>query len=261
MADSHPWRTNEPAEWPSGDGGQPVGWEAAAGSTGGPNERDDHTVALPDTPATITKVLVGLIVAVFALGLLVGQETMFVLGAKINEPILAGGQYHRLLTVMFLHANLMHLALNGYALWVFGAEVERFYGHLRFAVVFFLGGLTASVASLALTPGQAVGASGAVFAIFAAEMVLLYRNRALFGEVASQRLRSLAMLLVLNAAIGFAGSSFIDNWAHIGGFLGGAVVGWLVVPTFRVAPPPDGLGPAVLVEDGPAVAWLTVRAG
>jgi hypothetical protein len=109
-------------------------------------------------------------------------------------------------------------------------------------------------------------------------MVLLYRNRALFGEVARQRLQSLVMLLVLNAAIGFAGSSIIDNWAHIGGFLGGAVVSWLVVPTYRVAPPPGGLGPAELVEEGTGanlalvsalwlallaaiVAWLSLRAG
>jgi rhomboid protease GluP len=235
-------------------------------------------VALPTTPPTITMVLVGLIVAVFAIGLVVGQDNMVLLGAKINEPILRGGQYYRLVSVMFLHANLMHLFFNTYALWVIGRDVERFYGHLRFAAIFFLGGLSASVASLALTPGPAVGASGAVFAVFAAEMVLLYRNRGLFGEAARQRLRSLVMLLVLNAAIGFAGAGIIDNWAHIGGFLGGAVVSWLVVPTYRVAPPEGTEGSAQLAEAASgvnlalltvlwlalvavAVAWLQTRAG
>lgn len=234
-------------------------------------------VALPDHPAYFTRTVVVLILAVFGLGLVIGEETLFQLGAKINARILLDHEYYRLGSVMFLHAGLLHLAMNTYALWIFGQEVERFYGSLRLALIFILGGLTASVFSLALTPGPSVGASGAVFAVFAAEMVLLYTNRALFGDGARQRLQSLVMVLILNAGIGFAAQGVIDSWAHLGGFLGGAVLSLLLVPRYRVALDPGGRAPARLAEEpgrSPALvaggwlaglalvlAWMTLQAG
>lgn len=214
-------------------------------------------VLLPTRAATITKTLVVIIGIVFVLdALMVGRLTN--LGAKSNHLILDGGEYYRLFTVMFLHAGLAHLFMNTYALWVIGQDVERFFGHGRFLLVLVLGGLTASLASLAFTPAPAVGASGAVFAIFAAEMVLLIQNRSLFGAAARQRLQSLGFLLLINAAIGFFGASLIDNWAHIGGFLGGAAVSWLIAPRFRVAWPLGALGPGQLVDDLPAGRTLWV---
>ncbi len=216
-------------------------------------------VALPTTPATVTKVLVAIIVAVFVLDLLTGGQ-LTNLGAKANDLILARGQYYRLFTVMFLHAGIPHVFMNTYALWIIGQDVERFFGHGRFLLVLILGGLTASVASLAFTPAPAVGASGAVFAIFAAEMVLLIQNRGIFGRAARQRLQSLFFLLLLNAAIGIFGASLIDNWAHIGGFLGGAAVSWLIAPRFRVTWPLGHMGPAGLVDETPAGRSLWVAA-
>jgi rhomboid protease GluP len=234
-------------------------------------------VALEARPAYFTRTVVVLILAVYGLGMVVGEEALFQMGAKINERILLGHEYYRLGSVMFLHAGPLHLAMNTYALWVFGQEVERFYGSLRLALIFVLGGLTASVFSLALTPGPSVGASGAVFAVFAAEMVLLYTNRALFGDGARQRLQSLIIVLILNAGIGIAAQGLIDNWAHLGGFLGGAVLSLLLVPHFRVAFNPGGRTPARLTEEpgrSPALvagawlaglvlvlAWMTLRAG
>lgn len=217
-------------------------------------------VALPDRPAYFTKTVVVLIVAVFALGMLVGPELLFQAGAKINDRILRAHEYYRLGSVMFLHANLAHLAMNTYALWIFGQEVERFYGSFRLALIFLLGGLTASVFSLALTPGPSVGASGAVFAVFAAEMVLLYTNRELFGDGARRRLQSLLLVLVLNAGIGLVGSSVIDNWAHIGGFLGGAVLSLLLAPRFTVVPDTGGPMPARLMETPGRSPWLVAGA-
>jgi rhomboid protease GluP len=223
-------------------------------------------VALPAEPPIITRLLVLALAGVFILGFLIGQERLILLGAKENTLILAGGEYYRLVSVMFVHANPIHLLMNAYALWVIGEDVERFYGHLRFALIFFLGGLTASVASLAMNPHPAVGASGGVFAVFAAEMVLLYRNRALFGASARQRLQSLVFLLLINAGIGFVGQSFIDNWAHMGGFVGGAVLSWALAPRYHAELLADGSGR--LVEDDAGgrpvlvtVAWLLVLAG
>src|SRR5690606_30425031 len=109
------------------------------------------------------------------------------------HEVLVQGQYHRLFTAMFLHAGLLHIFFNMYALYLFGSILEPLFGHLRFIIIYLLGGLTGSVLSVVLGDpnppfaqmvfaGASVGASGAVFAIFGAEMVFIYRHRALLGE-------------------------------------------------------------------------------
>ncbi len=216
-------------------------------------------IQLPGTPPTFTYILLGLIVLVYLAGQIIpvdrpmvvypergggvlvtsGEDLLIVYGAKINDYILQYGDYYRLLTAIFLHGGLAHLFFNGYALYVIGQDIERLYGHARFLIIYFLGGLTASVTSLLLSPAWSVGASGALFAIFGAEMVFLYRNRKIFGTGARRRLNSLIWLLILNLFIGIAGSGLIDNWAHVGGFLSGTALAWLIGPRFRAAMPTE----------------------
>ncbi|MBN1963352.1 MAG: rhomboid family intramembrane serine protease [Anaerolineae bacterium] len=201
---------------------------------------------LPDTKPIFTYILLGLIVVIYLAGLVIpvepgtvirgyaitsGEEWMIIQGAKINEYILQNGEYWRLLTSMFLHGGIAHVFFNGWALYVIGMGIERMYGHARFLLIYFLGGLTASIASMMLSPDSiSVGASGAIFAIFGAEMVFLYRHRQLFGRLAQARLNNLVMLLLLNLFIGLMGSNFIDNWAHVGGFLAGTALAWFIGP-------------------------------
>ncbi len=244
------------------------------GATGPvPLRRPRVPVRLPDTAPTAMRVLLGLIVLVYVAGQLIpvepntivknfrvlnGEELLFIYGAKINEFILRDGEFYRLFTMMFLHGGLMHLAFNGYALYVIGTDIERLFGHARFLVVYFLGGLTASLASLILSDSMSVGASGAVFAIFAAEVVFFYQHRRLFGEIARRRLNNLVFLLFLNLAIGFSPGSMIDNWAHIGGFVGGLVLAWLIGPRFRPVPSATGDPVQDLVDDNPLSERLLV---
>lgn len=154
-------------------------------------------------------------------------------GALIPELVVGESQVYRLLTAMFLHGSLGHIFFNVYALFVIGRNVELFFGRLRFLLIYFLGGLTGSVASLALggLDGWSVGASGAVFAIFAAEGVHLYQHRRLYPNVRA-RLRHMLFLIVINLVIGFAPGSRIDNWGHIGGMLGGFILAWRIGPRF-----------------------------
>ncbi len=154
-------------------------------------------------------------------------------GALIPELVVSQSQVHRLLTAMFLHASLGHIFFNVYALFVIGRNVELFFGRVRFLLIYFLGGLTGSAASLALGDlgGWSVGASGAVFAIFAAEGVHLYQHRRLYPRVRA-RLQHMLFLIVINLVIGFAPGSRIDNWGHIGGMLGGLVLAWRIGPRF-----------------------------
>ena len=95
-----------------------------------------------------------------------GDQVLFDMGA-MYPPAVAIGQFWRLFTAMFLHANLLHLAFNAYALWLFGRAVEEEFGRANMVAIYFVTGFLASAASYALGPVQtlAVGASGAIFGI------------------------------------------------------------------------------------------------
>ena len=132
---------------------------------------------------------------------------------------------------MFLHASLGHIFFNVYAIYIVGRNLEPIFGRVRYLLIYFLGGLTGAAASLALGrfDGWSVGASGAVFAIFAAEAVHLYQHRGLYPNVRA-RLQHMLFLIVINLVIGFAPGSRIDNWGHIGGMLGGLLLAWRIGP-------------------------------
>ncbi len=162
----------------------------------------------------------------------VGQRIFIEDWAKINEKIYAG-EYYRLFTSMFLHLDLMHILFNGYALYLFGRNVESLFGHVRFAIIYFMGGLAGSIGSLLYTDAPSIGASGAVFAVFGAMGVYYYRHRHFYGDMASVRLRQMAMLAFINIVFGLMPGSQIDNAAHIGGLAGGVVLAWFICPEFE----------------------------
>ena len=161
---------------------------------------------------------------------------LFLRGALIPAPVVFDGEFYRLFTAMFLHGSLAHVLFNTYAIFIVGQTVEPMFGRLRFLLIYLLGGLTGSAASLALggLDGASVGASGAVFAIFAAQGVHLYQHRGVYVNVRGQ-LRHMAILIGMNLLIGFLPGSRIDNWGHIGGMLGGAALAWRIAP--RLARP------------------------
>jgi membrane associated rhomboid family serine protease len=149
-----------------------------------------------------------------------------------------------------------------YALNIIGRQIEPVFGTVRFALIYLLGGLAGSVLSIVLgnvDPLQgvpSVGASGAVFALFGAEMIYLYRHRKVMGTRATRQLRSLVMLLGLNLFIGIAswfGNSGIriDNWAHMGGWLGGVILTWFIGPLFVVTHDPQDANIRVAQDTNP----------
>lgn len=175
------------------------------------------------------------------------------LGAKDNAAIFLGGEYYRLLTAMFLHGGLLHLAFNSWALYVLGQEVERLFGTGRFVAIYFISGLAGSVASYALTPSNSVGASGAIFGLIGALAVFYYASRAVLGQLARAQLGSLITVLMINLFIGFSSPGIIDNVAHLGGLLGGAATGVLLAPRIVVD---DRLYPPVAVRRHLQVGWV-----
>jgi membrane associated rhomboid family serine protease len=182
---------------------------------------------------TATKALLAALLAVFVLEVVVGgsnallqgpsERTLIRLGA-MQPFLIANGQYWRLLTAIFLHAGLLHIAFNAYALWIFGAAMEQALGRTRFLLVFFVTGLLASAASYAFGPVESVGvgASGAIFGVFGAFIAYNYRRRDL--ALAAANLRWAVMLILLNAVLTL-GFRQIDWRAHVGGLVAGFLAG------------------------------------
>lgn len=194
---------------------------------------------LPLYRPIVTWVLLAIIVAVFIVQTLLGGSTevdvLIRMGAKFT-PLIAAGEYWRLLTSMFLHVGVMHLAFNGYALFVIGTELERLMGPGRFLTIYLLSGLFGSLASYALSDSLAAGASGAIFGIIGALAAFFLVHRKLLGTWGNRRLGNIALVLVLNLIWGFSQPGRIDNLAHVGGLLAGFALGWALAPRYELDP-------------------------
>jgi rhomboid protease GluP len=142
-------------------------------------------------------------------------------------PATQDGEWWRLGSALFLHFGLLHLALNMWALWDVGQWVERMFGHLRFAVIYFLAGVAGNLLSLVAHSGPVVsgGASGAVFGVYGALLSFLWLERS--------RIQQGEFRWLFWAAIGFSVLTIvfgllipgIDNAAHIGGLVSGILLG------------------------------------
>jgi rhomboid protease GluP len=134
---------------------------------------------------------------------------------------------------MFLHIGLMHLLFNSYALYVFGIEVERLYGSPRFLAIYLLAGLWGALASFAFGSALSAGASGAIFGLLGTMVAYFRRHRETFGAWGRQRLLNLVGVAAFNLVLGFTVPG-IDNLAHLGGLLSGAILGWGLAPQYEV---------------------------
>jgi membrane associated rhomboid family serine protease len=197
--------------------GQPAGVAKAAGRA--------RRVAGEGTGAIVTKALIAVNAGIFLLQFVTGsgrplQSDLFERGA-LYGPLVADGEWWRLVTAGFLHASVIHIAFNMLMLWWFGSALEALLGRGRFLVVYGLGLITGSAGALLLSPEAAtVGASGAVFAVLGAGLVLERRGINVFGGAA-------LMIVLLNVAI----SLFVPN-ISLGGHLGGLTGGALAILAF-----------------------------
>jgi rhomboid protease GluP len=195
-------------------------------------------VRLPLAKPVVTYVLLAAIALIFvletALGGSTNLHTLVVLGAQVNS-LVAQGQYWRLLSAMFLHIGLAHLAFNGYALYILGRDIEGTYGSARFTAIYFLSGLAGGVIYYMVGSRNTIsaGASGAIFGLFGAEVAYFLINRSLFGSMGRQRLINLAVLLVINLLLGFTVPG-INVVVHLGGLAAGLALGLALAPRYEV---------------------------
>lgn len=228
--------------------------------------REPVRVQMPDNKPYATIALIMITALFFALQyisqILIGRDLLFIYMGKINQAIMMG-QVWRLVTPAFLHGSITHIFLNMYALFVIGRRLERFYGPGRFLALYFLSAFAGNVLSFVLTPAPSLGASTAVFGIFAAEGMFIYQNRKLFDQNRTrQAITNLAIILVINLAFGFSPGTNIDNMGHIGGLLGGLFFAWKAGPELKLS----GQPPMLSIKDGRnktdiAIAGLVVLIG
>ena len=132
-------------------------------------------------------------------------------------------ELYRLITSVFLHVDILHLACNMYSLYIIGPQLESFFGKLKYTIIFIGSGLIANLLSMAFLPDTyiSVGASGAIFGLLGALLYFGYHYRVyLSGVIKSQ----IIPLIILNLAIGFIPGSSINNVAHIGGMISGVLL-------------------------------------
>jgi len=178
----------------------------------------------PVPPLTLALIaLLGLIfIAEIAAGALASPAAIVGAGA-LEASAVAAGQYWRLLSATFLHGGVDHLVGNLIALYVLGLLCEQAFGRQQFVVLWVLSGLAGSLLSVLTSPGPSVGASGAIFGLQGAAVVLVRRHRERL-VLRDRRIGGvLAAWAVYAIVTGFL-TPYIDNAAHIGGCLGGALL-------------------------------------
>lgn len=165
----------------------------------------------------ITYILIGILILIYLLGFIVGQNKLIEMFAVYGPLIRQRHEYYRIITGAFLHGNLFHLFSNCYALFIIGKQVESFYGKRKFLIIYFISLIFGSLLSITLSENASVGASGAIFGLMGSILYFGYYYRVYLG---STWIDNILPVIVLNLILGFIVPN-IDYLGHIGGLVGG----------------------------------------
>lgn len=180
--------------------------------------------------AIITYILIAVNLMIYALtaylsGNIVDSDTnvLVFLGAKVNE-LISGGEYYRLVSCMFLHGGIVHVALNMYSLYALGPFVESLYGKVRYTIIYFLAGIVSSLFSYIFSPHISVGASGAIFGLLGAALVFAVKMR---DRIRKDFIINILSVIGINLVMGFSIPN-VDNFGHLGGLVGGILSSFIL---------------------------------
>ena len=178
------------------------------------NEARKTVRQIREVQPTITKLIIGICVAVFVYGQATGTDLSYEYGLA-GIAVTEFGQYYRFITAMFLHAGIIHILFNMMILWQIGSVIEMRIGSPRFIALYALSGLGGGLASFLLNDPYtvSVGASGAIFGLLGAYVVLARRLNVNHSQVLG--------LIGINLVLGFVMPG-IDWHAHVGGLAVGA---------------------------------------
>jgi len=238
------------------------------------DEAPQPVMAVPwvrgESAITLTRVIFGANVAVFLAMALASHSiddfpgsVAIPFGANYG-PYTLSGDWWRLVTYMFLHGGIWHILFNMWCLWDLGALCEALYGRWTYGAIYLITGVAGGLASVAWNPGVlSVGASAAIFGLAGALAASFYLGEfSIPKEALRGTLRSLAFFIGFNVLFGFGynfflGGTFagIDNAAHVGGLVSGAILGALIA---IVAPQAGALRRASIIG---LVALMVFAAG
>ncbi|XP_047964383.1 RHOMBOID-like protein 9, chloroplastic isoform X1 [Salvia hispanica] len=155
-----------------------------------------------------------------------------VYGAKINNLILQG-EWWRLVTPIFLHSGIIHIAVGSRALFTFGLEVCRKYGSFTFLLLYALGGISGNLFSFLHTPEASVGGTEPVFAIIGAWLIYQFQSK---DEISGDAYERMFRNAIITTACICVLSNFgpIDDWAHFGTAFVGISYGFVTSPIVQV---------------------------
>jgi membrane associated rhomboid family serine protease len=165
-------------------------------------------------------------------------------GLKRSDLILQGRELYRLVTPVFLHATPMHLMTNMFSLSRLGPDVEGLFGSGRYLATYLAAGVAGNLLSAYASPNPGLGASGAVFGMVGSYLLFLTRHDWLLGRMGEDMSSRLIQTVVLNVGMGLM-NPMIDNWAHLGGALGGAAMAYYIGPRLYMTHVPEA-GQAVV---------------
>ncbi len=188
-------------------------------------------------PELVTLALLFVLAVVYLVGdvFLPGDlQDKFLLWAGNSPDTIQYHEWWRLFTALFLHANLLHLAMNSAGLWIFGSAVEKTMGHWRVLAIFLVAGVLGNLASAFQAHYDvAIGASGGIFGIIGAFVVSVWRLRSpMYFALRRRLLLVLALMVACDFTIGGLEPQ-VDNLAHIGGFVAGILIALLLYPPRR----------------------------
>lgn len=157
-------------------------------------------------------------------------ESLVNWGANFR-PLISEGQWWRILSAIFLHGGIIHLIFNMYALYYAGLILEPLLGKRRFLAIYLLSGIVSSVVSVWWQEFTvSVGSSGAIFGMYGT-FIALYFTNFLKDHINKELFISISIFLVFSLLSGFQPDSGVDNAAHIGGLIAGAIMGFAMIPS------------------------------
>lgn len=181
-------------------------------------------------PATLTLIIA--LGAIFAwqvdAGVLASQQSLIAAGALVRERVMQG-EWWRLLSATALHGSAEHLIGNVVSLYILGMACEHAYGTRTALLLYFASGVSGSLLSAAMGPGPSVGASGAIFGLMGAVMVLFWKHHTEL-LVRDKRIGVVIAVWAVFTIVTGLTVPMIDNAAHVGGLLGGMAAAWMVRP-------------------------------
>ena len=185
----------------------------------------------------VTYILIAINLFVFFVleqGIFRGRLDWLILGANYAPAVLNEKEWYRLFTSMFLHSDIEHLFNNMLLLYYIGRLLEEQMGKIRYLFVYFLSGMIAGLFSIGynthiVQPAFCIGASGAVFGLTGAMAVFVLWKQ---GRMAQISRKQMIIMIVLSLYGGFVETN-VDNAAHIGGLLAGAIAALILVLVHR----------------------------